>query len=74
MLIYLLAARAGRGWIAWQMMVLLTVVFLSYGPVALDDRKLLTSVAVWEWLLCADCGLVLWALARRVETVESRTR
>lgn len=64
---YLLAARAARALLIFQLGALLTVVFLCYGPVDFDNDRLLTGLAFWEWVLCADCGVALWALAGTVE-------
>jgi hypothetical protein len=65
--LHLLAARAAPSLLVLQLGVLLLLVFLCYGPVDFDNDRLLTSLAFWEWVLCVDCGLALWALAKKIE-------
>lgn len=60
----LFAARVAPALLIFQIATLLIVLFLCYGPVHFDNDRLLTSLAFWEWLLCLDCGVALWALAR----------
>ncbi|HLK68149.1 MAG TPA: hypothetical protein VKU19_32170 [Bryobacteraceae bacterium] len=60
--IHLLAARAARGILIFQLGALIVLVFLCYGPVEFDNSRLFTSLAFWEWVLCANCGLALWTL------------
>ncbi len=60
----LLAARAAPALLIFQFAALLIVIFLCYGPVDFNNDRLLTSLAFWEWALCLDCGVALWALAR----------
>jgi hypothetical protein len=43
------------------------VAFLCYGPVDFDNGRLLIGLAFWEWVLCLDCAVALWALAGAVE-------
>ncbi|MBY0505800.1 MAG: hypothetical protein K2X03_17930 [Bryobacteraceae bacterium] len=62
----LLAARASPAFIGFQLGALLAVVFLCLGPVVFNNARLLTSLAFWEWVLCADCGVAIWVLARRL--------
>ena len=47
-----------------QLAALLLVIFLCYGPVDFNNDRLLTSLAFWEWVLCLDCDVALWALDR----------
>jgi len=63
---YLLAARAAPALLVFQFAVLLVVVVLCYGPVDFNNSRLLTGLAFWEWVLCLDCGVALWALAGAV--------
>ncbi len=60
----LLAARAAPALLIFQLAALLIVISLCYGPVDFNNNRLLTSLAFWEWVLCLDCGVALWALAR----------
>jgi hypothetical protein len=60
----LLAARAVPALLIFQFAALLIVMFLCYGPVDFNNDRLLTSLAFWEWILCLDCGVALWVLAR----------
>jgi hypothetical protein len=62
----LLAARAAPALLVFQFAALLVVVFLCYGPVDFNNDRLLTSLAFWEWILCLDCGVALWELARKL--------
>jgi len=66
--LHLLAARAAPGLLVFQFGALLMVVFLCYGPVEFKNDRLFTCLAFWEWVLCLDCGVALWALAVAVET------
>ena len=66
--LYLLAARASRTLLFFQLGVLLLLAFLCYGPIDFDNSHLLTGLAFWEWVLLADCGVALWALARVIES------
>jgi hypothetical protein len=61
--VHLAAARAAPALLILQFGALLLVVFLCYGPVDFNNGRLLTGLAFWEWVLCLDCGLALWALA-----------
>ena len=70
---HLLAARAAGSLIRFQFAALLAVVFLCYGPVEFNNQRLLTSLAFWEWVVYADCGAALWAVARAVEFAGSDT-
>ena len=65
--LHLVAVRASRAFLTFQFGVLLMVIYLCFGPVQFDNSRLLTGLAFWEWLLCADCGVALWWLARAVE-------
>jgi hypothetical protein len=67
--LHLLAARAASALLIFQLAALLIVIFLCYGPVDFNNNRLLTSLAFWEWVLCLDCGVALWALDRRVEGI-----
>jgi hypothetical protein len=35
-----------------------------------DNDHLLTGLAFWEWVLCLNCVMGLWALAGAVEKME----
>ena len=63
----LLAARAAPAAIAIQGAVLVFLVYLYVGPDFINNDRLVTSLAFLEWLLCVDCGLALWALAKAVQ-------
>lgn len=65
--LHLLAARVAPALLILQLAALLIVSFLCYGPVDFNNDRLLISLAFWEWVLCLDCGVALWALARKVE-------
>jgi hypothetical protein len=67
----LLAARAAQGLIWFQGAVFLFLIYLYFGPDFFNNDRLLTSLAFCEWLLCADCGIALWALARAVARLDS---
>jgi hypothetical protein len=69
-LLHLIAARAARGLIALQCAVLLFLVYLYVGPELFTNDRLLTSLAFWEWVLCVDCAVGLWALACVIEGVD----
>ncbi len=69
--LHLLAARAAPALLVFQFAALLLVIFLCYGPVDFNNDRLFTSLAFWEWVLCVDCGLALWALAGRIESMAS---
>jgi hypothetical protein len=69
-LLHLIAARAAKGLIALQCAVLLVLVYLYVGPELFTNDRLLTSLAFWEWVLCIDCGVGLWALAGVIERVD----
>jgi hypothetical protein len=61
------ASGPGRARSAYfSVAALLIVIFLCYGPVDFKNDRLLTSAAFWEWVLCLDCGVALWVLARRL--------
>jgi hypothetical protein len=66
----LAAARANAVVIAAQFVVFLFVVYLYFGPDFMSNDRLLTSLAFWEWMLCCDCGVALWLLARAVERLD----
>jgi hypothetical protein len=68
----LLAARAAPALLIFQFAALLIVIFLCYGRVEFNNDRLLTSLAFWEWVLCLDCGVALWALARGLRECGSR--
>lgn len=63
---YLKAARAARGLIWFQGAVLVLLVCLYFGPDFNNDH-LLTGLAFWEWMLCADWCIALCALTRAIE-------
>jgi hypothetical protein len=62
-LLHLVAARATPVLIAVQCGIFLFLVYLYFGPEFFNNDRLLTSLAFWEWMLCAGCGVGLWALA-----------
>ena len=66
-LLHLFAAGAGRALLIVQVAILLSLIFLCYGPVNFDNGRLLTSLAFSEWVLCLDCAVALWVLARGIE-------
>ena len=68
-MLFLFAARAKPLLIELQCAVLVFLVYLYFGPDVFDNSRLLSSLALWEWVLCADCAVALWALARAVEGV-----
>ncbi len=62
-----LLALPGTRFLKWfQGAVLLFLVYLYFGPDFFNNDHLLTSIAFWEWLLCADVGIALLALARAI--------
>jgi hypothetical protein len=61
---HLLAARAAPTLLIFQLAALLIAIFLCYGPMDFNNDRLFTSLAFWEWVLCLDCGVALWALGR----------
>jgi hypothetical protein len=63
----LLAARAAPALLIFQAAALSLLVYLCYGPVNFDNSRLVTSLAFWEWVLCADCAAALWILAQKIE-------
>lgn len=67
---HLAAARAAPMIVVFQCVVLLFLIYMYIGPDFLSNRHLLTSLAFWEWILCVDCGLGLWVLARTVESIK----
>jgi hypothetical protein len=66
-LFHLVAARTAPALIAVQCGTVLFLVYLYFGPEFFNNDRLLTSLAFWEWLLCIDCGVGLWALAGAIE-------
>jgi hypothetical protein len=64
---YLAAAQANRAFITLQVAALLVLLYLYFGPDFLSNDRLLTSLAFWEWMLCLNCGIGLWTLARTIE-------
>lgn len=66
--LHLLAAQSGRSLIIFQVAMLLLLIFLCYGPMDFDNDRLFTSLAFWEWVLCVDLALAMWALAERIES------
>ncbi|SPE42587.1 membrane hypothetical protein [Candidatus Sulfopaludibacter sp. SbA3] len=68
--LHLLAARAARSLLFFQFGAVLIVIFLCYGPVEFQNDHLLTGLAFWEWLLCVDCGVALYALAAAVDLLK----
>jgi len=55
---------------AVQCGVLLFLVYLYFTPHFFHNQGLLTSLAFWEWVLCADCAVSLWLLAAGLERLE----
>lgn len=64
--LHLLAARASKTAVALQFGALTAVAYICYGGVKFDNHRLLTSLALWEWALCAQCAAALWVLAAAV--------
>jgi hypothetical protein len=64
---HLVAARATPALIVVQCGVLLVLVYLYVVPDFFTNDRLLTSLAFWEWILCVDCGVGLWVVAKVVE-------
>jgi hypothetical protein len=54
----------------FQGVVFLFLLYLYFGPDFFNNDHLLTSLAFWEWALCADAGIALVALARAVARSE----
>jgi hypothetical protein len=71
--LHLAAARTAPFLIGLQGVVLLFLAYLYFGPEVFNNDHLLTSLAFWEWILCVDCGVGLWALAGAVERQSGRT-
>lgn len=67
-LLHLLAAGASRALLIFQFGIVLLLIFLCYGPFNFDNDRLFTSLAFWEWVLCVNLGLAVWALAKRIES------
>ena len=66
-LIHLVAAGAPRRLIALQSAAFLFLIYLYFAPDFFSNDRLLTSLAFWEWVLCADCGVSLWMLAHHID-------
>jgi hypothetical protein len=58
----------------FQGLVLLFLVCTYFMPFLLSDDQLLTSIAFWEWLLCAEFGIALVALAGAVARCDEGVR
>jgi hypothetical protein len=58
----------------FQAAVFLFLVVLYFVPNPFSDDHLLTSIAFWEWVLCTDVGIALFALARAVGQTEEPAR
>src|SRR5689334_8429470 len=54
--LHLVAARASPALLAFQLVALVMLVFLCYGPVEFKNDRLFTCLAFWEWVLCLDCA------------------
>jgi hypothetical protein len=52
--------------------VLLFLVYLYFTPHFFNCKGLLTSLAFWEWLLCADCVVSLWILTAALDAISTR--
>jgi hypothetical protein len=52
--------------------VLLFLVYLYFTPHFFNYKGLLTSLAFWEWLLCADCVASLWILTAALDAISPR--
>jgi hypothetical protein len=66
-LLHLIAARGSKFVIGFQCVALLFLIYLYFGPEMFDNKRLLSSLAFWEWVLCANCGAGLWMLAKAIE-------
>jgi len=69
--LHLIAARASTFLIAPQVGVLLFLIYLYFGPKFsgqdfFNEDHFVTGLTFWEWLLCVDCGVALWALSHVV--------
>jgi hypothetical protein len=49
--------------------VLLFLVYLYFTPHFFNFKGLLTSLALWEWLLCANCVSSLWILTAALDRI-----
>lgn len=70
---------AGHPWgprlvamVVLQSGVLLFLVYLYFTPHFFNYKGLLTSLAFWEWLLCADCVSSLWILTAALDGILAR--
>lgn len=63
LLLHLLAARGPAFLIALQGAALVFLALLYCGVLSFSGSHLVTSLAFWEWTLCADCAAGLWTLA-----------
>ena len=52
--------------------VLLFLMYLYFTPHFFNYKGLLTSLAFWEWLLCADCVSSLWILTLALDRISPR--
>lgn len=68
-LFYLRAARAAPALVWFQGVVLAFLIYLYFGPDFNNDH-LLTGLAFWEWVLCADCAVAVVALTLAIEKSE----
>jgi hypothetical protein len=73
------AREAGQGWgraaagmAALNSAVLLFLLYSYFGPEFVDNSRLPTSLAFFEWMLCADCAVSLWVLAAAIQTGQPR--
>jgi hypothetical protein len=54
---FLIAAQGGT---------LIFLIYLVFGPELFDNHRLLTSLALGEWLLCVGRGVGMWGLAKAI--------
>jgi hypothetical protein len=69
--LHLIAARASPFLIVPQVGVVLFLIYLYFGPKFsgqefFNEDHFVTRLTFWEWLLCVDCGVALWALSHVV--------
>lgn len=60
----LIAVKLARAFAAFQCVVFLVLVFLYFVPDFFVNDRLITSLALWEWMLSLNCGFCLLILTR----------
>nr|MDQ2899336.1 hypothetical protein [Acidobacteriota bacterium] len=51
--------------------LILFLIYLYFSP-HFFDKRLLTTLAFWEWVLCVDCAASLWLLTAALEAIAPR--